>query len=191
MSSDIGPSWLNFWNAGPLGPIDNVGGGTGPTGPAGPAPEGITGTFYRGIPPQSLTSGETVIDFQLSAPWNSPGYISRTATGQYTVAVQGVYQLEANLVVQPNGSTNPDLLRGVQIWVDRAGNNVQVLAHNGNLPSGLPYTQQCVGTVGLQVGDIVSVRCLNTFTAGPPFVDSFSTLLDLNSFFTWALVKTY
>ncbi len=192
MSSEIGPSWLNFRNAGPLGPTGASTANTGPTGPTGPLPVGITGTFYRVSPVQNLTSGETIIDFQTEAPWNSAGYVSRIAVGQYSIAQRGVYQLEANLLIQPNGSTNPtDLLRGVQIWINRGGINYKVLENNSNLLSGAVYSQQVVGTVGLEENDILFIQCLNTFTGGPAQVDISTLLIDLNSFFTWSLIKTY
>ena len=190
MSSDIGPSWLNFWNAGPLGPTGPADGMTGPTGPAGPSPEGIAGTFYRGLPPQQLTSGTTTVAFQVLAPWQLSGYLDVSGSG-FECKIRGVYQLEANVVVQPNGSVWTNLLKGVQISVNRAGNNQVCLANNGNISSGLPYTMQCVGTIALEVGDHVTVQVFNQFTAGPPVIDVFSTTYDLNSFFTWSLVKTY
>lgn len=188
MSSEIGPSWLNFWNAGPAGAAGSTG-TTGSTGAPGPAPEGQSASYYANAN-QSLTSGLTTINYQSDVASNTPGFITRTSSSTWTVQTRGVYQLEAHVQVQPNGSTWTILLKGVQIVVNRGTNQV-VLENNSNIQSGIVYTQQCVGVVGLEVGDVISIQVSNSFTGGPAFIVPISTDFDLNSFFTWSLIKTF
>jgi len=173
---------------GPTGPTGPTG-ATGATGPTGAPPSLYIGQYYKSAD-QTLTSGNTDITFDLTQTWNNTGgYITHTdGTTDFTVAQAGIYQLEFNTVVLANGATYTLTAVGKSVNIDitRSPSGEQtVVSINALQPTAQNYAMSVVGTVYLEVGDVINLRIGNQFTGGPPTARGVQSTFDLNTFFTW------
>jgi hypothetical protein len=143
---------------------------------------------------QTLTNGNTDITFDLTQPWNNTGgYITHTdGTTDFTVVQPGLYQLEFNCGVSANGAVYnlADIGKSAGIDITRIGIAEQFVILNTALQaSGANYGQSVNGTFNLEVGDIINLRIVNTYTGGPPAARGVSNTFDLNTFFTWTYLS--
>jgi hypothetical protein len=149
--------------------------------------------YYKSVA-QTLTSGNTDITFDRTQTWNNTGsYITHTdGTTNFTVAKAGLYQLEFNCVVLANGAVYSLTTIGKQIAIDitRFGTAEQTVVNNSALQASINnYAMSISGTFYLNVGDVINLRIGNQFTGGPPTVQAFANVFDLNTFFTWKYIN--
>jgi hypothetical protein len=96
--------------------------------------------------------------------------------------------LEFNTLVLANGATYSltAIGKSVNIDITRSPTAEQtVVSINALQPTAQNYAMSVVGTVYLQVGDVINLRIGNQFTGGPPTVQPLLNTFDLNTFFTW------
>jgi len=153
----------------------------------------FVGQYYKSVD-QTLTNGNTDITFDLTQPWNNTGgYITHTnGTADFTVVQPGLYQLEFNCGVSANGAVYnlADIGKSVGIDITRIGIAEQFVIVNTALQaSGQNYGQSVNTTFNLEVGDIINLRVVNTFTGGPPSARGVLNTFDLNTFFTWTYLQ--
>jgi len=151
------------------------------------------GTYYKSAP-QTLTSGNTDITFDLTGSWNNTGgYITHTnGTTDFTVGIAGLYQLEFNYVCLANGATYllTNIGKSANIDITRSPIAEQSIITNSALQASLQnYGMSVTATYYLQVGDVINLRVGNVFTGGPPTVQQVLNTFDLNTFFTWRYIS--
>lgn len=150
------------------------------------------GQYYK-TALQNLTSGSTDATFAVAQPWTDTTAITWTAgSANFTVAVKGLYQLEFNATIVANGATwTATSNKSVSIDITRAPTPEQVIVANQALmASGVNYAQAVVATLALEVGDVINCRVGNTFAGGPAQIQFLTSTFDLNTFFSWVLIKT-
>ena len=193
-----GPTGAASTVTGPTGPTGPTGaastvtgptGSTGPTGPTGAAPAFKGGQYYKSAV-QTLTSGSTDVTFDSSAPWTDVSAITQTSPTDFTVQTSGIYQLEFFATILANGATwTTTSNKGVSIDITRGAIPEQVvIPSNALIASAVNYAQQTLGTVSLQVGDVINCRVANTFAGGPAQVQCVQNTYDINTFFNWTLL---
>jgi hypothetical protein len=149
--------------------------------------------YYKSVA-QTLTSGNTDITFNSTQSWNNTGgYITHVnGTTNFTVVQPGVYQLEFNCVVLANGAVYSltTIGKSVNIDITRSPTAEQTVVSIGSLqPSAQNYAMSVSGTFYINLGDVINLRVGNTFTGGPPTVQAFANVFDLNTFFTWTFIR--
>jgi hypothetical protein len=150
------------------------------------------GQYYR-TSGEVLVSGVDTITFQAEQTWNNnPGYITwNTVGGQgnsFTVVQPGVYQVEFALSINANGCTW-SAGRSANISVLR-GTNQSLLQQNVNPLSGIGYSIQIVGTLRLNVGDVITCSHNGVNITGPGVIAvGLQNTFDYNTTFTWTYLK--
>jgi len=142
---------------------------------------------------QTLTSGNTDITFNLTQPWNNTGgfIIHVNGSTDFIVKQPGLYQLEFNCVVLANGAVYSltTIGKSVNIDITRSPTSEQTVVNNSSLQASTQnYAMSVSGTFYLNIGDVINLRVGNTFTGGPPTVQGFLNVFDLNTFFTWKYI---
>jgi hypothetical protein len=110
---------------------------------------------------QTLTSGSTDIIFTSSQTWSDTTAITWTGpSASFTVAVKGLYQLVFNVLVTANGATYLTTSnKGASIDITRSPSAEQIIIlQNGLVATQQNYGQCAVGTVALDVGDVINCR---------------------------------
>lgn len=142
---------------------------------------------------QNLVSGSTDITFDLTQPWNNTGgYINHTSgSTNFTVAKEGLYQLEFNATVSANSASwTVTTNRLLSIDITRVGFVEAVaIVQSAVTASAVSYGQQAIGTFYLKVGDVINCRIQLNFTGGPPNAFAFTTTFDLNTWFLWKYIQ--
>jgi len=155
-------------------------------------------TYYK-TTVQNLTSGNTDITFDGVGAWSNPnGYITHTnGTKDFTVVQTGLYQLEFNVFVLVNNGawTNTPLSsanKTCNIDITRPSITEVGIISSTSLQGSQNYGQSVSGSFYLIAGDILNMRIGCGFTGGtptPPQANCLLNTFDLNTFFTWTLIK--
>lgn len=163
-------------------------GSTGPTGsvgPTGPIATVFQATYYKTVP-QTLTSGNTNVTFDGTAPWNNTGgYVTHVnGTNIFTVVQTGLYQLEFTATVPDNGATYiVTSAKSVIIDLIRAGVGASLVTNTALQATATQYSQFITTTFYFISGDTISCRVNNSFSGGPPTLLAFQGTFDYNTFF--------
>jgi len=148
--------------------------------------------YYKSVN-QNLTNGSTDITFDRVQTWNNTGgYITHTSgSTDFTVAKEGLYQLEFNATVSANSAAwTVTTNRLVSIDITRVGFVEAVaIAQSAVTATATSYGQQAVGTYYLKSGDVINCRISINFTGGPPNAFAFTTTFDLNTWFSWKYIQ--
>jgi hypothetical protein len=146
-------------------------------------------TYYKNAP-QNLTSGNTIVTFDLSGAWNNEGgYIAQTSSTNFTVSQEGLYQLEFHLLVFLNGgswTTSTNKVAAIDITRSPAAETAVIAQSSLQAVAG--YTQSVNGTYYLLSNDIIRLRVNNTFTGTPVPQVIDASGFDLNTFFAWTYI---
>jgi hypothetical protein len=149
-------------------------------------------TYYKSVQ-QNLVNGSTDITFDTVGSWsNIEGYITHVSgTKDFTVARTGLYQLEFNLSVIPNGATwNTAVNKSVNIDITRPPVPEQaIIQNNAVVANNLPYHQSVASTFYLEVGDVINLRSFLAFASAVPYAQGVQNGIDLNTFFSWRYVS--
>jgi hypothetical protein len=139
---------------------------------------------------QNLTSGSTDIIFDTAQSWTDLTAISWTGpSADFTVAIKGLYQLEFAAFIQLNGGSWVATNKTASIDITRSPNpEIAVIAQSAQMAVG-GYNQTVNATYALEVGDVINLRIINIFSGGPLQAVGISNAFDLNTFFTWSLIK--
>lgn len=146
--------------------------------------------YYKSVN-QNLTSGATDITFDLTQSWNNTGgYITHTnGTTNFTVAKEGLYQLEWNASILGSASASTSLLKQLSIDILRPPLAEQItIAQNASIPTTANYGQSVSATFYLVTGDVINCRVVNTFT-GTASALGFTNTFDLNTWFSWKYIQ--
>ena len=150
-------------------------------------------TYYKSAP-QTLTSGNTDMTFDLTGAWNNTGgYVTHVdGTTTFTVVQTGLYQLEFNAIILANGAAYLTTAnRNVAIDITRSPSAEQAIITNSSVMATTQnYGQSVSSTYYLVAGDVINLRVGNTFTGGPPTAQQSLNTFDLNTFFTWRYISS-
>lgn len=151
-------------------------------------------TYYK-TAVQNLIGNNTDVTFDGVGAWSNPnGYIIHTnGTKDFTVVQTGLYQLEFNVfVLVNNGAWTTTNNKTCNIDITRPTILEQGILTTTSLQAVQNYGQSVCGRVYLIAGDILNMRVRNVFTGGaptPPQIQCLLNTFDLNTFFTWTLIK--
>jgi hypothetical protein len=143
-----------------------------------------------------LTNGSTDITFDSLASWNNDGgFITHTSgSTAFTVARAGLYQMEWNFTVNPNGATwNTGTNKVASIDLTRTGTPTEqtILGQTAVTATTTTYVQSVASTFYLQVGDVINCRVQGNYAgATPPHVNGVQNTFDLGTWFTWRYVSS-
>lgn len=148
----------------------------------------IGGQYYKSVL-QNFPSGTLDITFDTSMNWTNTTYISQTSSNEFTVNIDGIYQLEFNVAVNPNGATWTNFSKICQIDITR-GSESSLTSQYGYANTGSFYALQTSATYELLQGDIISCEAVSVHTGTPQIAPISGVNFDLNTFFTWTLIKS-
>jgi hypothetical protein len=152
-------------------------------------------TYYKSIQ-QNLSAppgGSTDVTFDLTGPWNNTGgYITHVnGTTLFTVVQTGLYQLEFNAYIIPNGATwNTGTNKQISIDITRSPTPEQaVISVNSVMATSLDYTQSVSASFYLQAGDAINLRLSSNHATATPFIRPLTNVIDLNTWFSWQFLS--
>lgn len=145
------------------------------------------GQYYK-TTNQSAGTGQTSITWDAHSGWSDFTGITQGAPDHFLVNISGLYFLEANMTCDSSGSAWGASNKIFVINITRGVGNA-VFVDTRFVVSGTNWGQFCNGTFDLYPGDIIHVRLSQTLTSGTASIRGASGI-DLNTFFTWRLIKT-
>lgn len=145
------------------------------------------GQYYK-TTPQSAGTGQTSITWDASTAWSNLTDITQIAIDHFQVNTNGIYQLEAHMTCDASGSAWGASNKIFVINITR-GTGSAVFVDTRFVVSGTNWGQHTTGTYELQIGDIIHIRLSQTLTSGTALIRE-AQGMDLNTLFTWTLIKT-
>lgn len=145
------------------------------------------GQYYK-TTPQSAGTGQTSITWNASTAWSNLTDITQIAIDHFQVNTNGIYQLEAHMTCDASGSAWGASNKIFVINITR-GTGSAVFVDTRFVVSGTNWGQHTTGTYELQIGDIIHIRLSQTLTSGTALIRE-AQGMDLNTLFTWTLIKT-
>ena len=173
--------------AGATGPT----GDTGATGPQGPAYAFSGGQFYK------TGNQTTVSNSNTYSTWSGSVYqtgtdITLDSVGgtTFTVNTAGIYQLEWMFSVQPGNSTWTNVQKVASVDITRSSTLYNVIQDTRSIASTSLWCACLVGSLSLNVGDVISCRVVQPVLAGGTptvaFLQGITTgTVDNNTSFTY------
>jgi len=152
-------------------------------------------TYYKSVQ-QNLApppGGSTDVTFDLTGSWNNTGgYITHVdGTTLFTVVQTGLYQLEFNAYVIPNGATwNTGTNKQIAIDITRSPTPEQaVISQNTVTATSTDYTQSVSASFYLVAGDQINLRLSSNHATATPFIRPLTNVIDLNTWFSWQFIS--
>ena len=147
----------------------------------------LMGQYYKNTS-QAAGTGQTSLTWSNYTSWTDLTAITQGATDHFQVNVSGLYFLEANMSCDSSGSTWGASNKIFVINITRGTSNA-VFVDTRFVVSATNWGQFVNGTYDLYPGDIIHIRLSQTLTSGTSSIRG-SSGMDLNTFFTWRLIKT-
>jgi hypothetical protein len=146
------------------------------------------GQYYKSTN-QTAASGSVNVIFDSQQPWNNGNYITQNpgSVTQFIVNQSGLYQLEFALLVFGNSATW-SAGKSANINISR-GSTQSLLSTTITPPSTNGYAAQVVGTLYLQVGDIIQCNNTGTLATGSVIIAGLANTFDFNTTFTWTFIR--
>jgi hypothetical protein len=144
------------------------------------------GQYYK-TTPQSAPTGNTAITWDAHSSWSDFTGITQAMPDHFQVNVSGLYFLEANMSCDSSGSAWGASNKIFFINITR-GSAQSVFVDTRFVVSGQNWGQFLNGTIDLYPGDLIHIRLSQTLTSGTASIRPASGF-DLNTFFTWRLIK--
>lgn len=145
------------------------------------------GQYYKSTS-QPAGTGQTNITWDLYTSWSDVSSITQISSDNFLVNVSGLYFLEANMSCDSSGSAWGASNKIFFINITRGTSNA-IFVDTRFVVSATNWGQFCNGTFDLYPGDIIQVRLSQTLTSGTASIRQ-AIGIDLNTFFTWRLIKT-
>ena len=148
----------------------------------------LMGQFYK-TASQNFSSGNLHITYDAHKDWTDFSAISQRDASNFEVNISGVYYLDFNVSVNPGGATWTNSSKTAMIDLNRGGTELAITAQYGFQNSGVFYALSTNCIYELFPGDIVNTRTVSSHT-GTMNIANIASGFDLNTYFTWRLIKT-
>jgi len=145
------------------------------------------GQYYKSTS-QPAGTGQTSITWDSYTAWSDLSSITQASSDHFLVNVSGLYFLEANMSCDSSGSGWGASNKVFFINITRGSGNA-IFVDTRFVVSGTNWGQFCNGTFDLYPGDVIHIRLSQTLTSGIASIRG-AVGIDLNTFFTWRLIKT-
>jgi len=144
------------------------------------------GIYYK-TSSQPAPSGATTLTWDTFLPWSDVSVITLSGLSDFVVNQAGVYQLEANILVDPSGSSGTSN-KGSSIHIIR-GVDLAVISDQRQIQSGSVCAVVLSAMYELQAGDVIYIRFSHTITGTASIRQSNG--FDLNNSFSFRLLKLF
>jgi len=145
------------------------------------------GQYYKNAS-QPAGTGTTSITWSSYTNWSNLNSIVQASPDHFLVNVSGLYFLEANMSCDASGSAWGASNKIFIINITRGTSNA-IFTDTRFVVSSSNWGQFVNGTFDLYPGDIIHIRLNQTLTSGTASIRQ-AIGMDLNTFFTWRLIKT-
>jgi hypothetical protein len=142
--------------------------------------------YYKTVS-QNAPSGNTAVTWNAHSAWSDMTHITQAGGDSFHVDVSGLYYLEAHTSIDNVGGS----WVANKIWLVNItrGSAQSVLVDTRQVQSGTNWGQSVTGIVELQYGDLIHIRISQILVSGTTSIRG-QNGFDLNTFFTWRLIKT-
>jgi hypothetical protein len=145
------------------------------------------GQFYRSVN-QNLPTGNNNLIFDTAKPWNSADFI-QTNPSTFLCSTTGTYQIGINNTVVSATGTWTALNKSIFIQQDRGGAQ-NVVVNSTSIPNATAYGQSASAVIDIDQGDFLRFLTGQTLTGGSTISLGVSSIIDLNSFWDYQLLRT-
>lgn len=146
------------------------------------------GQFYK-TAGQSFPTGSLHITWDAHKDWTDFSAIFQRDASNFEVNISGVYYLDFNVSVNPTGATWTNESKIATIDLRRGASELAITALYGFQVSGTFYALSTNCIYELFPGDVINCRTVSSHS-GTMNIASIGSGYDLNTYFTWRLIKT-